>query len=55
MNRFGQNIRPSVDAELRLADEAGDPIVSFRHLERAHILVQISTVQHVRVHWRMLL
>ena len=28
---------------------------SFRHLERAHVLGQNSTVEHVRVHWRMLL
>lgn len=28
---------------------------SFRHLERAHVLGQTSTVQHVRVHWKMLL
>jgi hypothetical protein len=28
--------------------------VSFGHLERAHVLGQASTVQHVRVHWLML-
>lgn len=27
---------------------------SFRHLERAHVLGQASTVQHVRVHLQML-
>lgn len=55
MSRFGQNIRPFVDTELRLANEMEDHIVAFRHLERAHVLGQASTVQHVRVHWRMLL
>ena len=26
---------------------------AFRHLERAHILGQASTIQHVRAHWHM--
>ncbi len=52
MSRFADNIRPYVDAELRAA-EAGGP-EAFRHLERAHILGQESTREHVRVHWRML-
>jgi hypothetical protein len=38
----------------RLARQGRDQ-QSFRHLERAHILGQASTVQHVRVHWKMLL
>ena len=38
----------------RLARQGRDQ-KSFRHLERAHILAQASTVQHVRVHWKMLL
>ena len=32
----------------------GDFETEFRHLERAHILAQASTCQHVRIHWRML-
>lgn len=57
MSRFGRNIRPHVDAELHAAHEAealGLATVSFAHLERAHVLGQASTLQHVRVHWRML-
>lgn len=56
MAAFARLIRPHVDAQLRAAAEAearGDTDVSFRHLERAHVLGQASTVQHVRVHWRM--
>jgi hypothetical protein len=56
MSRFGRNIRPHVDAELRAAREAeqrGDAGSAFAHLERAHVLGQASTLQHVRVHWRM--
>ena len=34
---------------------AGDPRREFTHLERAHVLGQASTREHVRVHWRMLL
>ena len=49
---FADNIRPYVDAELRAA-EAGGPD-AFTHLERAHVLGQESTREHVRVHWRML-
>ena len=49
---FADNIRPYVDAELRAA--AQDPEHGFRHLERAHVLGQASTREHVRVHWRML-
>ncbi len=52
MSRFADNIRPYVDAELRAA-EAGGPN-AFAHLERAHVLGQASTREHVRVHWRML-
>lgn len=49
---FAHNIRPYVDAELAAADARGDD--EFAHLERAHILGQASTREHVRVHWRML-
>jgi pimeloyl-ACP methyl ester carboxylesterase len=54
---FGSRIRPHVTAELRAAqaaETAGDPAAAFHHLERAHILGQASTVEHVRVHARML-
>jgi hypothetical protein len=55
---FGNRIRAYVEIELNAAEEAeraGDHLVAFRHLERAHVLGQRSTVQHVRVHLRMLL
>lgn len=54
---FGALIKPQVDAELRaatLAERSRDFTTSFHHLERAHVLGQISTIQHVRVHVRML-
>jgi hypothetical protein len=54
---FASRIRSHVDAELeaaKAAERACDPSLSFRHLERAHVLGQSSTVQHVRVHLRML-
>lgn len=50
---FADNIRPFVDAELRAARE--DAANGFAHLERAHVLGQASTREHVRVHWQMLL
>jgi Protein of unknown function (DUF3703) len=56
MNRFGNRIRPFVAAELAAAREAEaqkDFTASFAHLERAHILGQASTREHVRVHWHM--
>lgn len=49
---FADRIRPHVDAELRAA--AADDTGGFAHLERAHVLGQPSTREHVRVHWRML-
>lgn len=54
---FANRIRTFVDAELaaaRIAERNGDASAAFRHLERAHVLGQRSTVQHVRVHIRML-
>lgn len=50
-------IAPYVAAELdasERAEQAGDLPASFEHLERAHILGQCSTREHVRVHIRML-
>lgn len=36
------------------ATAGGDAEAAFRHLERAHILSQRYTRQHVHVHWLML-
>jgi hypothetical protein len=58
MSTFGNRIEPAVSAELRAAaaEEAlSRTAASFRHLERAHVVGQASTVQHVRVHGQMLL
>jgi hypothetical protein len=52
MSKFARNIRPYVDAELAAAAAHGAD--EFAHLERAHVLGQASTREHVRVHWRML-
>lgn len=54
MSRFGRRIRPFVEAELEAAARAADAGQAFAHLERAHVLAQDSTLQHLRVHWRML-
>lgn len=58
MSEFGRRIRPSVEREILAAyqaEEQGRPDSAFSHLERAHILGQTSTVEHVRVHWHMFL
>jgi len=50
-------LRAACDSELNAASAAtarGDAGAAFRHLERAHILSQRHTGQHVRVHWLML-
>ena len=52
MSRFADNIRPFVDAELEAARR--DVEHEFTHLERAHVLGQASTREHVRVHCAML-
>lgn len=57
MSDFAQKIRPHVTEELRLAAAAeaeGALATAFTHLERAHILGQASTREHVRVHVAML-
>jgi hypothetical protein len=57
-SRFGRRIASYVEAELaaaRAAELDGDLLTGFRHLERAHVLGQTSTVQHARVHFRMLI
>lgn len=54
---FSQRIRPHVDAEIVMARRcmAGHDLAGVeRHLERAHVLGQRSTREHVRVHWHML-
>jgi hypothetical protein len=58
VSEFGRRIRPYVEREILAAYQAvaqGKPDVAFSHLERAHILGQTSTVEHVRVHWHMFL
>ncbi len=58
MSSFAELIRPHVDAELNaaaVAEATGNYAQAFRHLERAHVMGQPSTYEHVRVHWRMLL
>lgn len=58
MARFAERIRPHVDAEIAAARRAhanGGADAAFAHLERAHVLGQSSTWQHVRVHWLMFL
>ncbi len=54
MNRYARHIRPHVLTEFAAARSAADPSLAFRHLERAHVLSQASTVLHVQVHWHML-
>lgn len=50
---FRSRILPLVDAEVAQAHQrrlAQDYRAEFHHLERAHILGQASTIEHVRVH-----
>ena len=56
MSRYSKNIKPFVSHELQLASsfESIDPDRAFNHLERAHLLGQASTVQHVRTHIALL-
>ncbi|MDB5955480.1 DUF3703 domain-containing protein [Ramlibacter sp.] len=56
MNTFATRIKPKVQTELAAADVAearGEFYTAFQRLERAHVLGQSSTVEHVRIHWRM--
>ena len=58
MTAFARQIRPHVSSEHDAAREAethGSPPTAFAHLERAHVLGQASTREHVRVHVAMLL
>ena len=57
LSRIHHPIRPYVQAELDaacLAEQGADPSGGFHNLERAHVLSQASTREHVRVHWRMM-
>lgn len=57
MTSFATRIRPAVQAELNAAraEEArGHFYSAFGRLERAHVLGQSASTQHVRVHWMML-
>ena len=57
MSTFSIRIRPHVQAELDAAHEAerrGEFHTAFLRLQRAHVLGQASTREHVRVHWHML-
>lgn len=56
MPNFNKAIRPHVTQEIQQAQRswaAGQRDQAFRHLERAHVLGQSSTAQHVRSHWHM--
>jgi len=56
MKTFAIRIKPAVRAELAaasVAEQRGEFYTAFEHLERAHVLGQATTVEHVRVHWRM--
>lgn len=57
MTTFSIRIRPHVQAELDAAHEAerrAEFHAAFHKLERAHVLGQSATREHVRVHWHML-
>lgn len=52
---LGSPIRPYVRAELdAAAGTSAGFAANFRKLERAHVLSLVSTGEHVRVHWHML-
>lgn len=56
MNLYRQRIRVLVRRELDAAHAAealGHFATAFGHLERAHVLGQSITREHVLVHWRM--
>lgn len=51
-------LKEHINAELlqaRLGFEKGELQVSWRHLERAHILGQAYPIEHSQAHWQMLL
>lgn len=52
-----QGLKSHFESELQLGKEAfakGHLQVSWRHLERAHILGQAWPVEHTKAHWRMM-
>ena|SRR5215210_8059402 len=54
---FGSRIKKYVDEEVALASgflKDNNLQMAFCHLERAHILGQVITLEHTRVHWLML-
>ena len=54
MSRYSKHIKPFVDTELLQAAKLDNqPQLAFACLERAHVLGQASTHEHVRVHWHM--
>ena len=57
MFSFTRNISFPVRRELMLSRQAirtGNTKAAFSHLENAHVLGQLSTYWHTRVHWLML-
>jgi hypothetical protein len=57
MTSFKKRIRPYIDQELIKANkmmQSARPDLAFVYLERAHILGQTLTGEHIRVHWHML-
>jgi hypothetical protein len=57
MSRFYDRICPAVQSELDASareEDRGNTRGAFLHLERAHVLGQITTAHHVRAHWLML-
>jgi len=54
MNRVLRDVYDTELREARDAASAGNAEMEFLHLERAHILGQRHTLQHVHVHWLML-
>ena len=54
MNDFARRIRPFVSRELAAARRSPDHPTRLSHLERAHVLGQASTREHVRAHLHML-
>lgn len=58
VKEFSRRIAPYVYSECLAAkacETRGHFMGSFAHLERAHVLGQASTREHVRVHWQMFL
>ena len=57
MSKFAQRIKEYIDEEITKASvcrKQNDLAAAFHHLERAHVLGQSVTAQHVRVHLLML-